>query len=299
MDISRIEYFNAVVDCGSFTRAAKLLHVSQPAITMAIQGLEEELGVKLFLRNGHAPVMTAEGQVFRERSLSLLNSFSSLRSDMRELSADRKHRLNLGIIPVGGANVTTLIHSSFKKLHPEYQLNVLELGSFGCREALEQGDIDLAFMVLLDEYRERYDSIQIHRDVIKVVLHRDNPLAAQEGITVEQLANEPVILLPEHAYVTRQVQARFASANIQPDVIARPTQMFTVFNLIGHNAGISFVLGDGFAFALDSANIVARPLLPEIPYELGFIWKKGARLNPAAKECVRFIKQLSESGEMK
>ena len=291
MDIRQIEYFNAVVACGSFTSAAANMHISQPAITTAIKTLEEELGVRLFIRDRRNIILTPEGQRFRDRTLSLLSQFDDIKTDMQRLADSRGTRLNIAVIPVGGAGVTTALHSGFHKEYPDYELSVYELGTLACISALEQNEVDLAFMVLTDECRIKFNTQPVHSGTINAVVSRDNPLSLKKCITAQDLKNEPVILLPEHTIVSQQVNRVFTAANVRPNVIATPSQMFTVFSLVMHNAGISFVLGDGFAFALDTNKIVAVPLAPAIPYELGFVWKKDAHLNCAARACMKYINE--------
>lgn len=298
MDIRQIEYFNAVVACGSFTGAAANMHISQPAITTAIKTLEEELGVKLFIRDRRSIILTPEGQRFRDRTLSLLGQFEDLKTDMLRLADSRGTRLNIAVIPVGGAGVTTALHSGFHRTYPNYELSVYELGTLACINALEQNEVDLAFMVLTDECRIKFNVLPIHSSTINAVVCRDNPLSRREKLTAQDLKNEPVILLPEHTIVSQQVNRMFASANISPNVIATPSQMFTVFSLVMHDAGISFVLGDGFSFALDTDKIVAVPLEPALPYELGFVWKKDAFLNAAARDCIKYTQDtIKEPGK--
>src|SRR3546814_17248555 len=81
MDIRKIRTFVYVSELKSFTRASVFLHISQPALSRQIRLLEEEVGVKLFVRSGHGVELTEQGTIFLDRSVGFLSQFASLRAD--------------------------------------------------------------------------------------------------------------------------------------------------------------------------------------------------------------------------
>ncbi len=288
VEFRQLEYFKAVAELSSFRKAAEELHVSQPAITTAIKNLEEELQVALLVRDKKSVMLTLEGELFLSKADDILRR---LREINEELKGKKENIINIGIVPVAGASMNSILFKGFSRIHPEVQFKLVELGSLGVDDALRRDEIDLGFMILMDDMKERYEWKCIEKGEAKVVVHKDNPLARLERVPVVRLDGEPIISLPPHAYLDKLIRAEFTRFGIVPKVLATPWQLLTSFGLVENNIGVTFVWGDNFKAALKTSNLVAIPLDPPIPYELGFAWKKGKRLSRAAKQCVSYMKE--------
>lgn len=290
MELRQLEYFRCVAEYSNFTKASEELHVSQPAITTAVKNLEDELGFKLFIRERKGVILTREGEQFLETSNQIFAKLNSTVTEIRtELSAKNKI-LNLGVAPVAGALLISQIYGDFLSRYKDYKINMYEMGSYGMTNAIDNDQIDLAFIVILDEHRTKYEYEVIEKNVVHVVLNKNHPLAACEKLTLEQLKDESVFSVPRHSFVGRKTEEAYVKAGIIPNIAATPAQMFTTFNLISHNDGISFVLGDGFTKAAYVDQLVSVPLDPPITYEIGFVWKKNKELNDVAKKLMKYAR---------
>ena len=96
MKISQMEYFSCVCRCGSITKAAKELHISQPSVTAAVHELEKELGVNLFLRRNNKIQLTEEGWFVQERIDGILKSMDTLNRDLNDFVGQKNH-IRLGV----------------------------------------------------------------------------------------------------------------------------------------------------------------------------------------------------------
>ena len=96
MKISQMEYFSCVCQCGSITKAAKELHISQPSVTTAVHELEKELGVNLFLRRNNKIQLTEEGRFVQERIDGILKSMDTLNRDLNDFVGQKNH-IRLGV----------------------------------------------------------------------------------------------------------------------------------------------------------------------------------------------------------
>ena len=142
---------------------------------------------------------------------------------------------------------------------------------------------------------ERYDICRIQRGQLKALIHRENPLSSMERISLKHLAGERLIYLPPHSYIRSKLDEEFKRLDITPNVLAYPQQMITAFNLVENNAGVSFVLGDGYRPLVHIEDTTAIPLDPPILYETGFVWKKGKRISRAARRCITYVqRQIKE-----
>lgn len=170
-------------------------------------------------------------------------------------------------------------------------IQVLELGSLGIMEAIDSDEIDLGFLVIQEGMEERYDICRIQRGQLKALIHRENPLSSMERISLKHLAGERLIYLPPHSYIRSKLDEEFKRLEITPNVLAYPQQMITAFNLVENNAGVSFVLGDGYRPLVHIEHTAAIPLDPPILYETGFVWKKGKRISRAARRCIAYVQR--------
>ena len=291
MDFRQLEYFTAVARLRSFTRAAEELHVSQPTITTCIKNMEEELGIPLLVRDKRRVMLTYEGETFLVKARSVLEQFEQMIQETQELACSYDQVLNMGITPVTGSFLNVILYNGFFRENPDIRHQVLELGSLGIMEAIDSDEIDLGFLVIQEGMEERYDICRIQRGQLKALIHRENPLSSMERISLKHLAGERLIYLPPHSYIRSKLDEEFKRLEITPNVLAYPQQMITAFNLVENNAGVSFVLGDGYRPLVHIEHTAAIPLDPPILYETGFGWKKGKRISRAARRCIAYVQR--------
>ncbi len=297
MEFRQLEYFAAVAGLSSFTGAAAKLHVSQPTITTCIKNMEEELGIPLLVRDKRRVMLTYEGEAFLVKAQAVLEQFEQMIQDTQELAGSYEQVLNMGITPVTGSFLNVTLYNGFFRENPDIKHQVLELGSIGIMEAIDSDEIDLGFLVIQEGMEERYDICRIQQGQLKALVHRDNPLSTLERISLKNLAGERLIYLPPHSYIRRKLDEEFRRLDITPNVLVCPQQMITAFNLVENNAGISFVLGDGYRPLVHNEDTAAIPLDPPIHYETGFVWKKGKRISRAAKRCIAYVQRWIEAEE--
>ena len=118
MKISQMEYFSCVCRCGSITKAAKELHISQPSVTAAVHELEKELGVNLFLRRNNKIQLTEEGWFVQERIDGILKSMDTLNRDLNDFVGQKNH-IRLGVPLQIGSFLLPLLFGKFRQEYPE------------------------------------------------------------------------------------------------------------------------------------------------------------------------------------
>ena len=154
MKLSQMRYFSASCHAGNISRAAEELHIAQPSVTAAIKALEDELGVSLLHRGNRSVSPTPDGERFLHRCDQILAEVDSLTEEFAELS--RKHRtINVGIPPMIGSILFPEIFHSFRAKHPDIVINPVELGSEAAREAVVNGELDLAVITMGEDLPTR------------------------------------------------------------------------------------------------------------------------------------------------
>lgn len=145
MKLSQLRYFQAVCLYGSTTRAADSLFISQPSISMAIKDLEDELEVKLFIRQNNRMVLTREGSFFLERVNKILGEIRTLEQTMRHMS--NNDTVSISLPPIVGDFFPRLI-KQFLQQYPQYRLEAYEDAQGEVTQLLRDGERDFAVAII-------------------------------------------------------------------------------------------------------------------------------------------------------
>jgi DNA-binding transcriptional LysR family regulator len=285
MDLRQLEYFQAVSRLKKITLAAEYLHVSQPSISVAIQKLEEELGVPLFNRNQKQLSLTSEGHIFLQRTDHILSSIQNAVLEMNDLKNVAKGTIKIGIPPIIGALLFPPIFTSFKKHYPLIELSIVEQGAVTIKNLLEEGELDLAILET-SHLLSDLNSLPIITGKLLVCLPPHHPLSSLSIIPFSNLCNEEFILFPEGTHHRQIILNECARNNFSPHINLTTSQVETIRRLVSKGAGISFLFD---ALVGESDNIVARPLSDPIHLTYGLGWKKGKYLSLAAKTFIEFF----------
>jgi DNA-binding transcriptional LysR family regulator len=194
MELRHLRYLIAVAEEGSFSAAARILHVAQSAISEQIANLEEEIGVPLFTRQSRKTKLTAPGELFLKEARRIL-----INADRAIHIARRAHGGEIGELRVGffaggmGVDLPHLIQA-FRKMAPDVQLSLVEMTPTQQWRALIEGVIDVGFTRRLEpEFRTKLRSEVIKQDPIIAILPRNHP-AAPGPVDLKDLAHEPFIV---------------------------------------------------------------------------------------------------------
>ena len=185
LNLKRLQYLDAVYQYKNFTQASEALYVSQPAISSAVQALEEELGVRLVVRSSKGVTFTYEGEQFMIWARRILSTCEAAENAMRDLAGTAEQRLRLGISHVLTNPVVPMIFSTFLADHPKAQIYLNE-GSMNKHVEMVLGELlDLAYNAFpTTPETEELEKIPVSTMEIHAVLHPEHPLAQLERIPI-------------------------------------------------------------------------------------------------------------------
>jgi LysR family nitrogen assimilation transcriptional regulator len=143
MELRQLKYFAKVAEAGSFTQAAAILDVAQPALSRQIRDLELELGVSLLLRNGRGAVLTDAGIKFLRRAKMILDDSDRAFQEMRALKGQPMGLVAVGMPPAVGSILTVPLVTHMRTSYPEIQLQLTEAYSGHLHEWLLSGRLDV------------------------------------------------------------------------------------------------------------------------------------------------------------
>ena len=203
MKLTQIEYFIAVCDTGSFSRAAEKCHISQPGISKAIRELEEECGVALFQRNRNNIQITRRGRILLDHARQFQNQYYNLRQVMRSLGTG-KALIRIGIATMRGNTVFPQIHGAFLKTHPQTTIETVEETTKVLYELLDRQEIDFALCVTNRLPEAPSHCLLLRKSYLKLFVRQDHPLAKKDTIDLTELKGIPLVMFSDHRWAFRR-----------------------------------------------------------------------------------------------
>jgi DNA-binding transcriptional LysR family regulator len=293
MDLRLLRSFQVLAEQGHFGRAARAIHVSQPALTKQVQQLEAEIGAPLFTRGRQGAQLTPVGRLFAVEVAPLLRHADQVAERGRRAARGELGELRLGFGIATRLLVPRLV-SSFRAAHPEVQVTLRDLSTPVQLEALEQGTLDVGFVRLPVERPLLHLPVVEDRLVLAVPEGRAAELARRPR---QALRDEPFVELGEsrspsfHDHVLRVC----AAYGFRPRVVQSATELFTVLALVAAGMGVGIV---PLAVTVTQIEGVAYlPLsTPVARWRVGAAWTPGAR-SPARDAFLAALRAHLAKGE--
>jgi len=263
MELSQLRYIVAVAETGNFTRAAARSNIAQPSLSQQIIKLERELGHKIFHRLGRKAVLTEAGAVFLERARRILFEVEDATKELAD-HPSLERRITVGAIQTVAPYVLPNLITRCRERFPNLQVVIHEDFKDAMIRELLEGVLDLA-LVALPVKNTSIQAETLWKEPLILVVAKGHPLAAQERVTVADLAKETLIVLGASSSLTAQVRRFYGDNHFEPQVGSRCAQVATVKALVGIGAGIS-ILPEGAKSAEDKDSLVYITLADAEPF---------------------------------
>lgn len=289
MNLIHLKYFQSVCKYGSVNKAALFLHISQPALSKAIQAIESELNIELFYRNSNHLNLTKEGQFFLTEISKIIDQLDILQTRMGDF-VNRNNEINFGISPLISAFLFPPLYEELYEFSPNLHLNSHEAGTHSLITEVEKEIIDIAVVVTNDVDLSKHNMIKIFETEIVFCTNAANPLAREKSITVDKIKNEPLVLLPPDSFENTIVTELYNSEGIAPNILLYTNQLHTIHHFINHNIASSFLYSD---IIHRKNNIVSVPLEEPVKLSIGTVWKKDRYLHSGIRQFIEFSKTFS------
>ena len=291
MDVEVLNHFLTVVREENISRAAELLHVTQPTLSRQIKELEEELGTKLFVRHSHSVSLTPDGMRLRKRAEEVVDMIEKTEAEfaVKEESVE-------GDVHIGAGETRVMRHVAevvreLRKDYPNIHIHLYSGNLEDVAERLDKGLLDFGVLIQPADL-SKYDYVNLpEKDVWGVVTRKDSPLAARQAITRQDLLGEPLIL-------SRQAIRRTSAKNEfiewfkddfeKLDVVATLNLVYNAALLAESGVGHVVTL-DGLVNTSEQSQLCFRFLEPRLESGLNIVWKKYQVFSPAAEVFLQKI----------
>lgn len=242
-ELWQLRYFSAVAERLHFGRAAEALHISQPPLSRAIRGLEEQLGVPLFVRTRRRVELTPAGERLLEEARRLGAQLERAVNGLRAVAAGEEERLRIGFVSLADYGVLPGLLKAYKAAHPRVRLALREMLSPDQAIALVSGELDFGLLLPPVHGAAELEHIVVQRERFVAALPARHRLARSRRIAMRALAGEPLVMVPRQiAPGLYDIVANLAAkAGFALNVAQEAIQMQTVVSLVSSGLGAAVV----------------------------------------------------------
>jgi DNA-binding transcriptional LysR family regulator len=277
---------------GSFTKAAQTLHIAQPALSMAVTRLEEELGVVLFNRAARQITVTAEGQCFLRRVETALLELDMARQELRDMSQLISGEIKLGVPPMFGIKYIPLLLGSFRQEYPGITMTVIEGSADEIGRLLESREIDVA---LLEARRvgSAWDSVLLGTDEMVLCMAPDHALASEPFLEPHHLQDAEMVVF-DQSFLQRFLLDSFCqAAGVSYRIALQSNFVSLVTKATYDGMGISTLLR---SVQQSESGIVGIPFKPAQVMSFRLCWRANEYLSLANRRFVDFAQSAGFFG---
>lgn len=290
MELRVLKYFLVVAREENITRAANLLHITQPTLSRQLIQLEDELGTQLFRRSKYRIILTDDGMLLRRRAQEIVDLADKT---MREFTRREEALSGEIAIGCGESNSMTFLSeriAAFRAEHPLVSFSIHSATADDIKERLEKGLLDFGLLMGPVEIG-RYDFLRLpSHDTWGVLVRRDSPLAAKDTIKPEDLLGTPLII-SRREQVRSEVAAWFGDLYERMEIAATFNLLLNAANMVLNGVGVAMC----FYIADISDELRFVPLEPTLTTGTVLVWKKDQAYSRAASEFLRLIRNVPKA----
>ncbi|MBP2443646.1 LysR family transcriptional regulator [Rhizobium phaseoli] len=292
--LRQVQYFVAVAEQGSVTRAAQNLSISQSSVTEALKELETDLGVTLFERHPRGLTITHNGHQFLRHATKILASVSDARTSFSGQQSALSGTLNIGVTSLVAGYVLSDLLARYRRACPGIEVSAIEDNGGYLEHLLVGGELDVAVMVI-SNLRDR---MALQAEILETSPYRlwlpmGHPLVSADIISVADIAREPLIMLTVDE-IEENTGKLLSALGARPHVAFRTRSVEAVRSLVATGAGVALLPDLVYRpWSLEGDRIESRDVSGSLPVvQVGMVWRKGSSLPQAARDFVGIAESL-------
>ncbi|KQQ56241.1 LysR family transcriptional regulator [Pseudomonas sp. Leaf127] len=285
MDLANLNAFIAIAEIGSFSGAGERLHLTQPAISKRIAGLEQQLNVRLFDRLGREVSLTEAGRALLPRAYQILNVLDDTRRALTNLTGEISGRLTLATSHHIGLHRLPPVLRTFTRRYPQVALDIQFLDSEIAYEEILHGRAELAVITLAPAPHALVRAVPVWDDPLDFVAAPEHPLANSGSVSLEDIVRYPAVFPGGNTFTHHIVSGLCEARGLKPDIAMSTNYMET----------IKMMVSIGLAWSVLPRTMldeqVARIPLPgiQLSRQLGYILHTERTLSNAAKAFMALL----------
>lgn len=279
-----LRYCQAVARLGSFTKAADEIHIAQPAMSMAVAKLEDELGAKLFFRVPRGVTPTPEGELLLARAARIFAELDSARREIQDASDMSTGVVRVGFPPMYGLHYFPQLLMGFHKKYPGIEISAQEGSATEVRDMLNAGEIDIG---MLESRRvdRSWGSVIVGTDEMVLGVCDSHPLAGQTKVSARALDGLDMVVL-SRSFLQRQLFDEFCESHgVKYRTIMECNFVHMTVLAAQKNHGAATLLA---SLVKTLPGLTALSFQPRFEFNFELCWRKDRYLSKANQALVEF-----------
>ena len=241
--IKQVKLFVEVARSLSFARAAESMHLSQPAVSLAIQNLEQAIGGKLFARSTRSLELTPEGQAFFPTATRLLNDWDEALDDVHNLFTMQRGKLNMAVMPSFSTNVLPGLVRQYHEQYPQVNLSIQNIVMDDAIESVRKSRNELAIS-FSSENMNGLDFTPLY-DVTFMAVYSEHFVPQLQGVNLTEdwspLFDLPMVAMDKDSTVRRWLDESTQAHDLQSNIVAEVNQLDSLGQLVSMGLGVGIV----------------------------------------------------------
>ncbi len=289
MDIRQLKYLDALATAGSFTLAAKQLHIAQPALSQSIMRLEQELGVTLVDRHSQQPKrkvrLTAEGEALHQHAKIINQQLTQAKAQLQAMANYSQGQVRIAVPGMLGSYYLPSRLMAFKHQYPNLKLSLFEAGTKDTVKMLKNEEVDIAIVSAEDLDDEFESRLLVHEQMV-VAVGQEHTLASLDSVTLAQFIEHEVVIFKSGYFHRDWLIKESKALNRELNIAFETNLTHLIKQIVAQGFAISSVL----EMVIESGDkILAKPFEPAVYIDLHIAWKKARPLSRADRAFMEFL----------
>ena len=300
MNVRSMEYLLAIEKTGSLSAAGRLLKVSQPTLTVFVQGLEQQLGAALFRREGRCLVPTAQGRVLLNAAREIVAVKEQTYQTIHRLTHRQSSRIVIGATPLRGSLMVAQVFPAFNRRFPDVELVIREGYTRDIKDWVQRGQVDCALSSYISG-EEGFEIIATMKEEIVAAVPGFHPMAAmarERGdalpcVDIRCFADSPFVLMAEGNTARAVYDRIMAKEGLRPTEVFETNNLLVLCRMVGQGMGVALIPAS--SMQKNREDTVYFSIYPRYYMHLGMLLPPGRN---ELSEAERYLAYLVIRGDM-
>ncbi len=290
MELRVLNYFLAIAREENFTKAARQLHITQPTLSRQIADLEQELGVKLFIRSNHNIVLTEDGMILKRRAQEILSLADKTKRDFLQKDEALSGTISIGSGEFRSTEYLAKIIAAFRKKYPNVTYEIYSGNAGNIRDYIERGFLDIGLMSEPVDMR-KYNFVNMPvKEQWGAFVQKDSPLSEKDCIRPEDLAKMSIVTATGDFNQSR-IGKWLGDYKDQVEIAATANLPYNEAVLAKENIGVMLSINLNCTYE----NLRFIPLQPVLDVSTVLVWKKEQIFSATTSAFIDFTTQYLKS----
>ena len=286
MEIRVLNYFLMVAREENITKAANMLHITQPTLSRQLMQLEQELGVKLFNRGHHNITLTEEGMLLKRRAQEIIALTNKTKEDIKQQTQNLSGEICIGSGEFYSSSFLTDMMAKFHEQHPLVTYQIYSGNADNIKERIENGLLDIGLLSYPVDIN-KYEFIRLPlKEEYGALMREDNPLASKKHITPQDLINIP-LTVPQRILFQNELTNWFGDYRDNLNIIMSGNLLYNQAMMVRSGLGIAVTIRLNCSY--DKLKFI--PFYPSLKFNSVIVWKKSEKQTLATTTFLQYARQ--------